>query len=278
MKVRRLGRSGFCFGVRRASDLAAELLARGTCAMSLGPLMHNPQEVARLAGLGLTPREQLSECGRGPLLLRTHGVDRAELETARRLGIELADATCPHVLRARRELVRFGREGRSVWLVGDARHPEVRAQASYAEGPVLVVASAAELPALSADTRLGVLAQTTAAREVFEGVVAAARAVFADVAVSETLCDDAALRQAEAAALARTVDAVLVVGGFNSANTRRLFEVCRAVQPRCAWVETVGELLPEDLQGARSVGLVAGASTPDWVIDQVTGWLERQPG
>jgi 4-hydroxy-3-methylbut-2-en-1-yl diphosphate reductase len=277
VRVRRLERSGFCFGVRRATELAVQLRQLHDRVWTLGPLMHNALEVARLVGQGVVPCVRLEECGPGPLLVRTHGIAREELALAARLGLELVDATCPHVLRARRDLARFGREGRTVILVGDASHPEVRAQVSFAEGPIHVAGSSAELPRLPSATRVGVVAQTTLARADYEALVAAVRARHSDTRVSERLCDDARIRQSEAARLAAEVDAVVVVGGRNSANTSRLAEICRRVQPRCFHVEAAAELREADFAGAAVVGLAAGASTPDWLIDQVAGWLERLP-
>ncbi|HOX45915.1 MAG TPA: 4-hydroxy-3-methylbut-2-enyl diphosphate reductase [Myxococcota bacterium] len=278
MKVRRLARSGFCYGVRRATGLAIRLRQRHARVWTLGPLMHNPQEVARLASQGILPCGRVEECGPGPLLVRTHGVAREEEEAARRLGLELVDGTCPHVLGARRDLALFGREGRTVILAGDAAHPEVSAQVSHAEGPVHVVGSRAGLPALPPATRVGVVAQTTLAPAEFEALVAEIRARHADTRVSAALCDDARVRQAEAARLAAEVDAVVVVGGRNSANTSRLAEICRRVQPRCFHVEVAEELRAADFAGVAVVGLAAGASTPDWLIEQVAGWLARLPG
>ncbi len=273
MKIVRLDRAGFCFGVRRATELALALRARGGPVRTLGPLMHNPQEVERLRGLGVEPADRIEACGAGPVVVRTHGIARTDVELAARLGVELVDATCPHVLRARREILRFGREGRTVVLAGDCLHPEVRAQVSFATGPIHVAACPEELPALPPETRVGLVAQTTLTPEDLGAIEAALRARHPDTVVAPTLCDDARLRQAEAAVLAARVDAVVVVGGLSSANTSRLASICRRIQPRCFHVESAAALRAEDFSGVATVGLAAGASTPDWLIDEVAAWL-----
>lgn len=268
MKVLRADNTGLCYGVRRATRLAEKILGDGPM-VSLGPLIHNRQEVARLQELGLSPVDGTQLEAGQRALVRTHGISRAEEASVHAAGAELVDATCPYVIAARKKIIEFGRQGRTVVLVGDADHPEVVAQISYAESELIVVAKAADLPQLGSKIPIGLVAQTTMSRATFEQVRIRLAEGHADLVVSGTICKDAQARQALGAELASKVDAMLVVGGKHSANTRRLAEVCRAVQPRTYLVEDEEELAFLDLAELQIVGLTSGASTPDWLMDRV---------
>jgi 4-hydroxy-3-methylbut-2-enyl diphosphate reductase len=160
--------------------------------------------------------------------------------------------------------------------VGDAQHAEVKGVVSYAEGPSTVVKPGAPVPEIKAK-RVAVLAQTTCIGEDFERVVGALALRHQEVRAVNTICSDTDERQTDARALAQGVDAVVVVGGRNSANTRHLAEICKGIQPRTWHVETADELRPEWFEGCRTVGLSAGASTPDWVIEGVADRLRALP-
>jgi 4-hydroxy-3-methylbut-2-enyl diphosphate reductase len=276
MRVVRANLIGFCFGVRRAAGLVQDLLDEGRSPVyTLGPLMHNPQEVERLAALGVEVRERIEDCRGATTLVRTHGIAREEVEKARELQVKLVDATCPRVEVPRRHVERFGLQGRHVLLVGDHGHPEVRAMASWAVGPITVVAGPGEVPDLPAETSVAVVAQTTQSPEAFRRVVETARSRFPDTRHVDTVCEDAGRRQAEGRELAAKADAVVVVGGRNSANTRRLAAICARVQPRTHHVESADEAGAIDRAGVEEVVLISGASTPDWIIDAVEARLKK---
>lgn len=276
MKIVRAEHAGFCYGVRRAARMADEAAAgEGKPVYTLGPLMHNPQEVARLASLGIEPRDRIEDCVGGRTLVRTHGVAREVFERARALGVELVDATCPRVKVPHRQIERLGREGRHVVILGDAGHPEVKALQSYAHGPVTLVSRPGQLPRLPPSTPVGLIAQTTQTQEAFQQVEAALRAGFADTVAHNTICLDSAQRQEEGRRLAARADVVLVVGGRNSANTNRLTAICRAIQPRTHHLESVREVEGVPLEGAEVVVIASGASTPDWIIDAIEARLRK---
>ncbi len=277
MEVLRSERAGFCFGVGRASRMAERLLAaEGPPLVTIGPLMHNPQEVERLARAGVRVVEHMADCAGKRALVRTHGIGRVETEQARALGVELIDATCPHVKTPRRRIVQLGRSSRTVVLVGDASHPEVRAQVSYAGGPIRVLRSAAELADLPAETPLGVVAQTTLDADHYAAVVDDLHRRFGDVQVFDTICRDAHQRQQAGRRLAARVDRMVVVGGRNSANTNHLTSICRQVQPRTIHIETETELGALELGPADRIGLTSGASTPEWLLDRVERALRER--
>jgi 4-hydroxy-3-methylbut-2-enyl diphosphate reductase len=167
---------------------------------------------------------------------------------------------------------RLSRQGYHVVIVGDANHAEVKGVVSYAEGPCTVVKPGGPIPQIS-DKKVAVIAQTTCIGAEFERVVGALALRHKEVRAVNTICTDTDERQADARALAAEVDAVVVVGGKNSANTRHLAEICRSIQPRTWHVETEEELLPAWFRGCRVVGISAGASTPDWVVEGVAARL-----
>ncbi|RME23535.1 MAG: 4-hydroxy-3-methylbut-2-enyl diphosphate reductase [Deltaproteobacteria bacterium] len=273
MRIVRSSHIGLCFGVKRAIRVAMEHRSRHTGPMySLGPLLHNPQEVRRLEKAGIIVRDELEKCADGPTLVRTHGITRQQLEKARTLGIELVDAVCPRVEVVRRHMEEYGRRGYLVVLAGDAGHPEVIALRSYAKGPVVVVSRPDQLPERFEKTPVVVLSQTTKDVATFDAIVMACRQRCDEVEQVRTICSDAVRRQADGARLARNSDMVIVIGGRNSANTTRLAEICRRIQPRTHHIEDPAELKALDFRGVETIGLASGASTPDWLVDDV----ERQ--
>lgn len=274
MDVKIARTAGFCWGVRRTVDKVMEVadLAEGPV-VTLGPIIHNPQAVARMREKGVGTVEGVGEVATGTtVVVRTHGAVKPELELARQRGLEVVDGTCPYVKYPQAMAQRLSRQGYHVVIVGDANHAEVKGVVSYAEGPCTVVKPGGPIPQIS-DKKVAVIAQTTCIGAEFERVVGALALRHKEVRAVNTICTDTDERQADARALAAEVDAVVVVGGKNSANTRHLAEICRSIQPRTWHVETEEELLPAWFRGCRVVGISAGASTPDWVVEGVAARL-----
>jgi 4-hydroxy-3-methylbut-2-enyl diphosphate reductase len=274
MDVKIARTAGFCWGVRRTVDKVMEVadLAEGPV-VTLGPIIHNPQAVARMREKGVGTVEGVGEVAAGTtVVVRTHGAVKPELELARQRGLEVVDGTCPYVKYPQAMAQRLSRQGYHVVIVGDANHAEVKGVVSYAEGPCTVVKPGGPIPQIS-DKKVAVIAQTTCIGAEFERVVGALALRHKEVRAVNTICTDTDERQADARALAAEVDAVVVVGGKNSANTRHLAEICRSIQPRTWHVETEEELLPAWFRGCRVVGISAGASTPDWVVEGVAARL-----
>jgi 4-hydroxy-3-methylbut-2-enyl diphosphate reductase len=266
--------AGFCWGVRRTVDKVMEVADQASGpVVTLGPIIHNPQAVARFREKGVATLEAVADVADGTtVVVRTHGAVKDELERAEARGLEVVDGTCPYVKYPQAMAQRLSREGYHVVIVGDEKHAEIKGVVSYSEGPCTVVKPGAPVPEIRAK-RIAVLAQTTCIGADFERVVGALAVRHKEVRAVNTICNDTEERQADARALAAEVDAVVVVGGKNSANTRHLAEICREIQPRTWHVETEEELRPAWFDGCRVVGLSAGASTPDWVVDGVAGWL-----
>jgi 4-hydroxy-3-methylbut-2-en-1-yl diphosphate reductase len=267
--------AGFCWGVRRTVDKVMEVAGqRRGPVVTLGPIIHNPQAVARFREKGVGTVDAVRDVGDGTtVVVRTHGAVRDELERAEQRGLDVVDGTCPYVKYPQAMAKKLSEEGYHVVIVGDANHAEIKGVVSYAAGPCTVVKPGAPIPEIEAK-RVAVLAQTTCIGADFERIVGALALRHHEVRAVNTICNDTEERQADARALAREVDAVVVVGGKNSANTRHLAEICREIQPRTWHVETEAELEAEWFAGCRTVGLSAGASTPDWVVQGVAAWLE----
>lgn len=285
MRIEVAKRAGFCFGVRRAIDLALRTLAEnpGSEVLSLGEIIHNPQTVAQLSSMGLRVIDSPDVLRPGmTLLVRSHGLDQRVVAEAQRQGVNIVDATCPDVRKAQLAAQELRDQGCQVVIVGDRGHPEVEALLGSA-GPGAVVLDGPEsVSALDVGDQVGVVAQTTQPPAKVQACVEALRATGANVQAPKTTCGATQRRQEEAADMAKRHPVMVVVGGRKSANTTKLAELCRAAGAVTHHVESASELRPEWFAGIDSVGVTAGASTPDWVIEEVvdkmTEFDERQTG
>ena len=263
--------SGFCFGVKRAikiADKCASTRPDGDI-YTLGPIIHNPQVVKRLEESNVFAKKSLNDIDSGTVIIRSHGVKLEEYNEAKARGLGIVDATCPFVRKAQDLVLQLTAEGYDVIVVGEKDHPEVKGLVSYGNKQVRVVCGLAELADMPRVKRLGIVAQTTLPMEQLEDVVRFCLHKATEIKVFNTICNATSTRQAESAALAKQADVMIVVGGKNSANTRRLAEVCLAIQPKTYHIEVASELDPAWFAGAKSVGITSGASTPDWLISEV---------
>lgn len=276
MKVILAKRAGFCFGVKRATQMAFEAAGKDQETFTLGPIIHSPQVVHKLEEMGVGVVKDLSGVCNGTVIIRSHGVLASEMEEAHQKKLEVVDATCPFVKKAQEHVKYLSEAGYDVLVVGDADHPEVQGIVSYALGKVYVVASGEQVTKLPKMGKMGVVAQTTQSFDNLKSVVTECLRRGGEVRVFNTICDATAVRQQEATELANQVDCVIVIGGYNSANTRRLAEICTEIQPRTHHIETAAEIDSSWFAGVETVGVTAGASTPKWIIDEVMGRLEQE--
>lgn len=276
MRVVRARNAGACYGVQRALDMALAAVEGGGAASTLGPLIHNPQVVADLAARGVRAVEHVEDVHAGSIVIRSHGVTPAVRRAAEARGLPVVDATCPHVARAQKAAAQLGKRLGRVVVVGEAGHPEVEglvACAREAGAEVFVAARPADLPACLREP-VGVVVQTTQTRAALDAVEAALRARGVNPEVKNTICSATSQRQEAAAELAGEVDAIVVVGGRNSSNTTRLADICAASCPRIYHIESPDEVDPAWFAGCESVGVTAGASTPEAHIAAVVARLE----
>lgn len=262
--------AGFCFGVRRAVDKAFECAGRQLPCVTLGPLIHNPQEVERLAAAGVRSVDSLDEVQPGQtVIIRSHGVTPQVYAQCEARGIPFIDATCPHVAHIH-ELVReYSSGGDAVIIVGERDHPEVVGIAGWAHGPVLFLPTREDAQAAQLPRRALVVAQTTIRRDRFEDVLDVLRGRIPELTVRMTICGATSQRQQEAERLSREADVMIVVGGRNSSNTHKLLETCALRCGRSYLVETPEDVPEGIVRPGDRVAITAGASTPQWLLEQV---------
>lgn len=276
LEVIRAQYAGACYGVQRALDKTLEAAAAGKSVCTLGPLIHNPRVVSELESRGIGVADGVDAVETQSVVIRSHGVVPEVLADLKAQQVEVINATCPHVMRAQKAAAKLAEAGRHVLVVGEAGHPEVEGIAAYARaagGTCTIVATPADIPADLTGT-VGVVVQTTQSRKRFEEVLDALDPLGLDIEVKDTICFATVQRQEAAIELADKVDAMVVIGGRNSSNTTRLYEICAAHCPRAFHVEGPEEIRPEWFEDCASVGVSAGASTPDGQIEDVVAMLE----
>lgn len=266
--------AGFCYGVKRAIDLAEQSI--NSQVYALGPLVHNPQEMQRLADQGICVVSKLDQVPTGSsVLIRAHGAPPEVYEQARQRGLLLIDATCPHVSSLINKSVSFVDRGMRLLILGDAEHPEVQAVLAWAGPQATVISGVEDLLSLEIEPPVALVAQTTTKTDLFRQVAQtlADQGVLAEI--GHTICDATAERQQAAVHLSRQVDIMVVVGGYNSANTRNLVQLCSETGTPTHHVESAADLLPSWFSSGATVGISAGASTPDWIIKEVVTTVEN---
>ena len=268
--------AGYCYGVERALGVTESALESAPAPVdTLGPIIHNPSVVGELQRRGVEVAETVERARGGTLIVRTHGVAPNVLAAARARRLVVIDATCPFVAVAQRKGAILREAGYVVVILGERDHPEVAGLAGFAGPEAVVVEDAAGLPLEELrGRRVGVVVQTTQTRDNLAAVAAALAPVARELLIHNTICDATEKRQSAACQLAAGVDVVVVIGGRNSANTARLAQLCRALQPRTWHIESAAELRREWVEGARRIGVTAGASTPAEEIDAVLRLLE----
>lgn len=274
LEIRISESAGFCWGVERALELALKAADEAPGPVrSLGPLIHNPGVIADLEERGVKVVSDPPQAGPGTVILRSHGVPREVKEQLDSTGTVVVDATCRFVKSAQEKAARLHRHGYFVVILGETDHPEVLALRSYAGEESLVVESPSGLPETLPSQRVGVVVQTTQSQEHLAELVRYLAPRTRELLVYNTICSATEQRQTAAMAMADRVDVVVVVGGRNSGNTRRLAELCAARQSRTYHVESATELDPAWFSGVRVVGITAGASTPPEQIKAVADRL-----
>ncbi|MDO7786487.1 bifunctional 4-hydroxy-3-methylbut-2-enyl diphosphate reductase/30S ribosomal protein S1 [Desulforamulus aquiferis] len=269
MEVRMANKAGFCYGVKRAIEMALKTSGeKGGSIFTLGPIIHNPQVVKDLADKGINELDCLDDIADGTIIIRSHGVGPEILEQIKQKGLELIDATCPFVARAQRYAKEMADKNLIVFILGDPGHPEVQGILGWSRDKGIVVEKAQEISRVE-HSKVGLVAQTTQPIANYQEVVEALQKQGIEVDARNTICHATGERQKAALELAQNVDIMVVVGGKNSANTKKLAKICSETGTPTFHVESAEELQDEWFRGADTVGLTAGASTPDVIIEEV---------
>ena len=276
MRVKLAKTAGFCMGVKRALDkVLDESVKGGRRVYTYGPLIHNRQAVEMLKRKGIEPKEDFREGDEGIVVIRAHGVPPSRIKELENAGMEVVDATCPNVLKSQSYIRRYARRGFAIIIVGDRDHAEVISLLGHCGERSAVVSTPAEAQTVPAEGDVCVVAQTTFNESLYNEIAEIIRArATGEPVVVKSICRSTEERQREVQELARTTDAVVVVGGRNSANTCRLAEIAGEAGAPSFHVETAVELDLEQLRGYSLVGVTAGASTPNWITQEVIERIE----
>lgn len=277
MKVLIAEKCGFCHGVRNAISVAEKTLTQrkdGNSVYSLGQIIHNSNEVERLAKIGLKTVDEVKQIRSGTVLIRSHGAAPEQIAKLREKGLDIVDATCVLVKKVQHIAEELASDGYKVVIIGDEDHPEVQAVRGCATN-VVVIADESDLHKLPHNARLGIVCQTTQSPELFGRVLGAiGQSGFSELKVMNTLCKEAIKRQESAVQLCMRVDIMFVLGGLKSANTRQLAELCKKYNKQTFHLQNWNELDKNILFGKNIAGVTAGASTPDWIIAEFVKNLE----
>lgn len=274
MQIIRADHAGFCFGVRRAVELARSASRDFQKVTTLGELIHNPEILEELNSRGVRAISAISKIREGVVVVRAHGISQKKLAVLRKKKIKIVDASCPFVQKIHREVSLFTAQKIPVVILGRRGHPEMRAVVE--DFPAVEVVQKISPKSLQkfAGQKIGVLAQTTENPENFAQLIAALEKIGAQIIARETICGATLERQNSARLLAEKVDAVVVVGGRKSNNTKKLFELVAKIRP-AFWIENETEICPGDFTKFKKVGVTAGASTPEATIARVCRTLEK---
>ena len=272
MRVHIAEACGFCYGVRRAVELASTA-EKGT--HTLGPIIHNPQLVNSLSARGVSPVDSLQDVADGSkVLIRSHGVGPHVYEEAEAKHLDVVDATCPHVKKAQQDARKVINDKKALIIVGEKDHPEVISISQWGCNRAIIIDKVEEAKEIPYCEHMGVVVQTTFSQSRFKQIESVLAEKTDDLDVYMTICTATRQRQEAAVELAKKVDAMIVIGGKNSANTGRLAQVCAEQGCPTYHVETASELNVADFRGMSDIGVTAGASTPDWIIQEVVKMME----
>ncbi|MCR4585155.1 MAG: 4-hydroxy-3-methylbut-2-enyl diphosphate reductase [Lachnospiraceae bacterium] len=274
--------AGFCFGVKRAVDKAFELVSTGKNIYTYGPIIHNDEVVGDLCEKGarvLATEEELCLVSDGVVILRSHGVTRHVIEMLEEKGIDYVDVTCPFVKRIH-DVVDEESRTKGIIIIGNPKHPEVEGIKGWCRQGGTVISSVEEAEKYEPEEgkSLCVVSQTTFNYKKFQEIVEILKKKLYSINIVNTICNATRDHQAEAALLADTADIMIVIGDKKSSNSGKLYEICRSRCERTYFIQTLKELVEDGLtiEGAEKIGITAGASTPNYIIEEVQKYVRRK--
>lgn len=276
MKLTIAKSAGYCFGVKRAVNMVYQEAEEAKVPVyTYGPIIHNEEVVRDLKQRGVHVVRELKELEnlpKGKIIIRSHGISRREHEAMKACGFEVLDATCPFVLKIHRLVEKYSKEGYRIVIAGNEHHPEVEGILGWVEGqPAYTVTSQEDIEKLplKEGEKVCLVAQTTFNYNKFQDLVEKISKTYYDILVLNTICNATQERQVEARQIASQVDVMIVIGGKNSSNTQKLYEICRRECKHTYYIQTLEDFKPEITGTVRSVGITAGASTPNQIIEEV---------
>ena len=275
MKVIKAKTAGFCFGVKRAVDTVYEQV--NTCGgpiYTYGPIIHNEEVVKDLESRGVSvirSEEELERITEGTVIIRSHGVEKRICERLLGKGIRIVDATCPFVKKIHNIVEKESAEGKYILIIGNPDHPEVAGIRGWAGSDVSVIQNAGDIEKVdfSKNKKICVVSQTTFNYNKFQDLVEIIKKKSYDISVLNTICNATKERQTEARSIAESVDAMIVIGDKHSSNTQKLYEICRNACNNTYYIQTLDDLDLNQLGSVETVGITAGASTPNTIIEEV---------
>ena len=275
MKIIVAKNSGFCNGVRRSVDLANKASEKNIKTYTLGPLVHNPTQVKMLEkkGASVVDENEVLKIKNSQIVIRSHGVSEKLKENLKNNSNEVVDATCPVLLNIYKKIIEKENEGYTVVIIGDKEHPEIKAMASYVNNGI-IIKDETEAKNITNMSKLYVVSQTTNRIDFFENIAHELEKTNDDVVIENTICNATRLRQEACKSLSKEVDCMIVVGGFNSSNTNKLYQIAQKYCENVQRIETVKDLPLQKLSNFNIIGVIAGASTPDQVIEEVVNRMD----
>jgi len=277
MEIRLAKSAGFCFGVKRAVEQVYDQAARGKQIYTYGPIIHNEEVVKDLEkkGVQVIEEENLDDIKEGTVIIRSHGVEKAVCERIQSLGLNCVDATCPFVKRIHKVVEKESAAGKQIVIVGSAVHPEVKGIMGWSKTPAIVIETEEEAENFSIleDKEICVVSQTTFNYIKFNKIVEKLKEKGYNTSVVNTICNATEERQTEAREIAREADVMIVIGGKHSSNTRKLYEICARECKHTYFIQTLADLKLELPKSVGLVGITAGASTPNNIIEEVQNYV-----
>ncbi|HUV59293.1 MAG TPA: 4-hydroxy-3-methylbut-2-enyl diphosphate reductase [Desulfatiglandales bacterium] len=275
MKVKLAKTAGFCMGVRRAMEIALSEANKGDGKLfTYGPIIHNQQALDLLRSKGVDVKEDINTHDKGRIIIRAHGITPAERKKIRSSNLTLIDATCPRVAKVHAIIRKYSNKGYTPVIFGDAKHPEVIGLMGYSKGQGIVIRSVEEVEKLPDKKKIILVSQTTQDVDAYRKIIDATKDHYPGAIIFDTICDETYKRQREVRSLASEVDSMVIVGGYNSGNTKRLYQLSQSTGKPAFHIETEKELQNSWFSSTEAAGVTAGASTPNWMIKSVTDRLK----
>ncbi|HHW70156.1 MAG TPA: bifunctional 4-hydroxy-3-methylbut-2-enyl diphosphate reductase/30S ribosomal protein S1 [Clostridiales bacterium] len=268
-------KSGFCFGVKKAVDIVYDAIESGDKVYTLGPLIHNPQVISDLKKRGVIVEENLDNIHTGTVIIRSHGVGQDIYRRIDEKGLKLIDATCPFVKRIHNIVYKYWKAGFDIIIIGEIKHPEVIGINGWCNNEAHIVYSEEDIAELPYIDRACVVAQTTIMQTKWNELISILKNKIKDIKIFDTICNTTYVRQKEAKKLAKIADVMLVIGGRNSSNTQKLYNLCKMYCNNTFAIEKAEDINKNMLDTGNIIGITAGASTPNWLIEEVIRTMDN---